>query len=49
MEKTMNAEASSILLVDDEELNSEGLARRGVATPRGMTISRSCLSNEQTQ
>jgi len=24
----MNAEASSILLVDDEELNSEGLARR---------------------
>jgi DNA-binding response OmpR family regulator len=27
MEETMNAEASSILLVDDEELNSEGLAR----------------------
>src|SRR5215467_13746830 len=28
MEETMNAEASSILLVDDDELNREGLARR---------------------
>src|SRR5262245_13290851 len=28
MEEAMNAQASSILLVDDEELNSEGLARR---------------------
>src|SRR5947208_6116221 len=37
----MNAEASSILIVDDEELNSEGLARRLQRHGYAVTVVRS--------
>jgi sigma-B regulation protein RsbU (phosphoserine phosphatase) len=41
MEEAMNAEASSILLVDDEELNREGLARRLRGHGYEVTVARS--------
>jgi sigma-B regulation protein RsbU (phosphoserine phosphatase) len=41
MEEAMNAESNSILLVDDEELNSEGLARRLRRAGYEVTIARS--------